>query len=74
MLFCTIGVLLRRLQQDPDLIGISHVVVDEVHEERARFSARHFTRRASRRDDFHLAAMSAFMLTCLGLFQRRRSW
>ncbi|KAJ1482592.1 P-loop containing nucleoside triphosphate hydrolase protein [Baffinella frigidus] len=26
------GVLLRRLQDDPDLIGISHVVVDEAHE------------------------------------------
>eukprot|EP00178_Gracilaria_changii_P017569 TRINITY_DN500_c0_g1_i2.p1 TRINITY_DN500_c0_g1~~TRINITY_DN500_c0_g1_i2.p1 ORF type:complete len:1343 (-),score=190.46 TRINITY_DN500_c0_g1_i2:4236-8264(-) len=30
--FCTTGVLLRRLQSDPLLKGISHVVVDEVHE------------------------------------------
>jgi hypothetical protein len=28
--FCTTGVLLRRLLDDPDLRGVSHVVVDEV--------------------------------------------
>lgn len=27
-----IGVLLRRLQSDPELEGVSHVLVDEVHE------------------------------------------
>lgn len=32
LLFCTTGVILRRLIQDPTLRGISHVVVDEVHE------------------------------------------
>mmetsp|Transcript_12537 Transcript_12537/g.22733 ORF Transcript_12537/g.22733 Transcript_12537/m.22733 type:complete len:1346 (-) Transcript_12537:420-4457(-) len=41
LLFCTTGVLLRRLQHDPDLIGeseagtslpISHIFVDEIHE------------------------------------------
>lgn len=30
--FCTTGLLLRRLQSDPMLEGISHVIVDEVHE------------------------------------------
>ncbi|KAI9020185.1 P-loop containing nucleoside triphosphate hydrolase protein [Phycomyces nitens] len=30
--FCTTGVLLRRLQGDPSLAGISHVMIDEVHE------------------------------------------
>jgi ATP-dependent RNA helicase DHX29 len=30
--FCTLGILLRRLVGDPYLSGISHVVVDEVHE------------------------------------------
>ena len=30
--FCTTGLLLRRLAADPDLKGISHVIVDEVHE------------------------------------------
>ena len=32
ILFCTIGILLRRLEGDTDLGGVSHVVVDEVHE------------------------------------------
>ena len=32
LLFCTTGVLLRRLQDDPNLMGVTHVVVDEVHE------------------------------------------
>ena len=32
VLFCTTGIVLRRLQDDPSLKGISHVMVDEVHE------------------------------------------
>ncbi|KAK3236954.1 hypothetical protein CYMTET_52935, partial [Cymbomonas tetramitiformis] len=32
LLFCTTGVLLRRLADDDGLLGVSHVVVDEVHE------------------------------------------
>ena len=32
LLFCTTGILLRRLQGDPELRGVSHVVVDEAHE------------------------------------------
>ncbi|RUP47115.1 P-loop containing nucleoside triphosphate hydrolase protein [Jimgerdemannia flammicorona] len=32
LLFCTTGVLLRRLHSDPCLVGVSHVLVDEVHE------------------------------------------
>ncbi|KAA6421632.1 MAG: putative ATP-dependent RNA helicase DHX57 [Trebouxia sp. A1-2] len=32
LLFCTTGVLLRRFLGDPGLEGISHVVIDEVHE------------------------------------------
>ena len=32
LLLCTTGVLLRRLQVDPDLGSVSHVFVDEVHE------------------------------------------
>ena len=32
ILFVTTGVLLRRMSEDPALKGISHVVVDEVHE------------------------------------------
>ena len=32
LLFCTTGVILRRLQDDRDLRSITHVIVDEVHE------------------------------------------
>lgn len=32
LLFCTTGVILRRLQDDPMLKGVTHVCVDEVHE------------------------------------------
>jgi ATP-dependent RNA helicase DHX57 len=30
--FCTTGILLRRLQSDPLLNSVSHIIVDEVHE------------------------------------------
>ncbi|PIN10330.1 ATP-dependent RNA helicase A [Handroanthus impetiginosus] len=32
LLFCTTGVLLRQLVQDPDLTGVTHLLVDEIHE------------------------------------------
>ncbi|XP_023527583.1 DExH-box ATP-dependent RNA helicase DExH1 isoform X1 [Cucurbita pepo subsp. pepo] len=32
LLFCTTGVLLRQLVQDPQLTGVSHLLVDEIHE------------------------------------------
>lgn len=32
LLFCTTGILLRRLSFDPHLNGVTHVVVDEIHE------------------------------------------
>ena len=32
LLFCTTGVILRRLQDDHKLKSITHVIVDEVHE------------------------------------------
>ncbi|OMO49794.1 hypothetical protein CCACVL1_30801 [Corchorus capsularis] len=32
LLFCTTGVLLRQLVQDPYLKGVSHLLVDEIHE------------------------------------------
>ncbi|KAJ2470423.1 helicase [Coemansia sp. RSA 2322] len=32
LLFCTVGVLLRMLASDPRLVGVTHVVCDEVHE------------------------------------------
>eukprot|EP01065_Artemidia_motanka_P034097 TRINITY_DN4125_c0_g1_i1.p1 TRINITY_DN4125_c0_g1~~TRINITY_DN4125_c0_g1_i1.p1 ORF type:complete len:1102 (+),score=377.59 TRINITY_DN4125_c0_g1_i1:59-3364(+) len=32
VLFCTTGVLLRTLASNPELPGVSHIIVDEVHE------------------------------------------
>lgn len=32
LLFCTTGILLRRLLVDRKLRGITHVIVDEIHE------------------------------------------
>lgn len=32
LLYCTTGVLLRRLEGDAELGGVTHVIVDEVHE------------------------------------------
>ncbi|KAK9170294.1 hypothetical protein Syun_002434 [Stephania yunnanensis] len=32
LLFCTTGVLLRQLVDDPELTGVSHLLVDEIHE------------------------------------------
>ncbi|XP_051879730.1 ATP-dependent RNA helicase DHX30 isoform X2 [Pristis pectinata] len=32
LLFCTVGILLKKMQGNPSLEGISHVIVDEVHE------------------------------------------
>jgi ATP-dependent RNA helicase DHX36 len=30
--FCTSGILLRRFQDDPMLEGVTHIILDEVHE------------------------------------------
>lgn len=32
LLFCTTGILLRRLTGDAQLLSVSHIIVDEVHE------------------------------------------
>ena len=32
LLFCTTGILLRRLLADSELTSLSHIVLDEVHE------------------------------------------
>ena len=32
LLFCTTGILLRRLESDPELNEVTHVIIDEVHE------------------------------------------
>jgi HrpA-like RNA helicase len=31
LLFCTTGILLKRLEDDADLDNVTHVFVDEVH-------------------------------------------
>lgn len=33
--FCTMGVLLKRIQREPNLDSVTHIVVDEVHERSA---------------------------------------
>nr|XP_012232347.1 PREDICTED: putative ATP-dependent RNA helicase DHX30 [Linepithema humile]XP_012232349.1 PREDICTED: putative ATP-dependent RNA helicase DHX30 [Linepithema humile] len=32
ILFCTTGILLKKLQSNPNLVGCSHVILDEAHE------------------------------------------
>ncbi|RUS71410.1 hypothetical protein EGW08_020831 [Elysia chlorotica] len=32
LLFCTTGIILRRLESDPLLDGVTHIIIDEVHE------------------------------------------
>ncbi|KAH9519541.1 ATPdependent RNA helicase [Bulinus truncatus] len=32
LLFCTIGIILRRLERDTLLNGVTHIIIDEVHE------------------------------------------
>ena len=32
ILFCSTGILLRRIQACPELSGVSHLIIDEVHE------------------------------------------
>jgi len=62
LLFCTTGVVLRRLQDDPELIGVSHVIVDEVHERQWQIdllliSLRHLVN--TTRKDLKVVLMSA---------------
>ena len=64
-LFVTPGVLLRRFQSSPDLAGVTHVVIDEIHE---RDKYTEFLMVALRnlmtlRDDLHVVLMSATIQT-----------
>jgi ATP-dependent RNA helicase DHX57 len=61
LLFCTTGVLLRRLMDDTELDGISHVVVDEVHERTidGDFLLVILKRLCARRRDLRVVLMSA---------------
>ncbi|XP_060781858.1 putative ATP-dependent RNA helicase DHX57 isoform X2 [Neoarius graeffei] len=56
LLFCTTGVLLRRLEGDTQLRGVTHIIVDEVHE------------RTEERSDLKIILMSATLNA--GLFSQ----
>ncbi|MDO5498655.1 MAG: ATP-dependent helicase HrpB [Propionibacteriaceae bacterium] len=59
--FCTTGVLLRRILADPDLPGVSAVILDEVHERQLDSDLVFAMVRevAELRDDLSVVAMSA---------------
>ncbi|CAN0252578.1 unnamed protein product, partial [Laminaria digitata] len=61
LLFVTTGILLRRLQADPQLEGVTHVILDEVHERTVDSDFLIIILRdlALRRNDLTLVLMSA---------------
>ena len=63
----TVGILLRRLQADPDLAAVSHIFVDETHERDVNTDFLLIILRdlLNRRRDLKLILMSATMTTDL---------
>ncbi|KNE71172.1 hypothetical protein AMAG_15834 [Allomyces macrogynus ATCC 38327] len=63
LVFCTTGILLRRLESDPMLTGISTVIVDEVHERSldSDFLLVMLKALLDKRDDLKVVLMSATM-------------
>jgi len=63
LLFCTTGILLRRLENDAELVGTTHVVVDEVHERgvESDFLLLALRDLSRRRKDLKVVLMSATM-------------
>uniref|UniRef100_A0A8C4QJA6 Putative ATP-dependent RNA helicase DHX57 n=1 Tax=Eptatretus burgeri TaxID=7764 RepID=A0A8C4QJA6_EPTBU len=61
LLFCTTGVLLCRLANDPTLQGLTHILVDEVHErsEESDFLLLVLKKLLEKRKDLHVILMSA---------------
>ncbi|XP_006206062.1 ATP-dependent RNA helicase DHX29 isoform X1 [Vicugna pacos] len=61
LLYCTTGVLLRKLQEDSLLTNVSHVIVDEVHERSVQsdFLLIILKEILQKRSDLHLILMSA---------------
>ncbi|XP_063818252.1 ATP-dependent RNA helicase DHX29 isoform X2 [Pseudophryne corroboree] len=61
LLYCTTGILLRKLQEDILLKGITHVIVDEVHERTVQSDFLLIILREilHKRSDLHLVLMSA---------------
>ncbi|KAJ3416129.1 ATP-dependent DNA/RNA helicase dhx36 [Chytridiales sp. JEL 0842] len=67
VVFCTSGILLRRLQDDPDLRGVTHIILDEVHERDMNTDLLLITVRnlLRRRTDLKVILMSATANTAL---------
>ncbi|XP_003470310.2 ATP-dependent RNA helicase DHX29 isoform X2 [Cavia porcellus] len=61
LLYCTTGVLIRKLQEDSLLSNVSHVIVDEVHERSVQsdFLLSILKEILQKRSDLHLILMSA---------------
>ncbi|XP_054256889.1 putative ATP-dependent RNA helicase DHX57 [Macrosteles quadrilineatus] len=59
--FCTTGILLRRLEADPQLTSVSHIIVDEVHErsEESDFLLLILKKLLPQRPDIRVILMSA---------------
>jgi len=65
IVFCTYGVILRRLQDDPDLQAIDYVVLDEIHERGidSDFTLALLMSALSRRNNLKIILMSATIST-----------
>ncbi|XP_055610130.1 putative ATP-dependent RNA helicase DHX57 [Uranotaenia lowii] len=65
--FCTTGILLRRLQSDPILANVSHILVDEVHErsEESDFLLLILKQLLQKRSDLKIILMSATLNSTL---------
>jgi ATP-dependent RNA helicase DHX36 len=65
--FCTMGILLRRLLLEPNLDGISHIVIDEAHERQMEmdFALIILQDLLERRPDLRLVIMSATLQASL---------
>ncbi|KAH3859109.1 hypothetical protein DPMN_101756 [Dreissena polymorpha] len=61
LLFCTTGIVLRRLEGDTTLDGITHLIIDEVHErsEESDFLLMYLRDMLPRRPDLKVILMSA---------------
>ncbi|XP_066507581.1 ATP-dependent RNA helicase DHX29 [Hoplias malabaricus] len=61
LLYCTTGVLLRKLQQDRLLSSLTHIIIDEVHERSVQsdFLLTILRNVVQKRSDLHLILMSA---------------
>ena len=70
LLFCTTGILLRRLASDAQLSAVSHVIVDEVRWSHS--SSAHCLRRLF--NSLRAASMQQQISPCLGNTYNMHSW